>query len=79
MLSIEHCTAYVCNMCGAMHREESDRRPILLCPECLPKLLWACKADPVKRFQELIDFCHETDLTETATRYKASLKALQGK
>ena len=34
MFSMLHCTAYECCMCGSNHREESDRRPVYLCPEC---------------------------------------------
>ncbi len=62
MFSINHCILYECNMCGSNNREESDRRPIGLCPECLPKIWWATGVDPVERFRKLGAFCKEQGL-----------------
>ena len=59
MFSIPHCTFYECNMCGSNHLPEADRRPLEPCPSCLAKLCYATGADPVKRFQNLIEF-HKT-------------------
>ena len=39
MFTLLHCTAYECNMCGSNNREESDCRPIALCPVC-----WATRS-----------------------------------
>lgn len=77
MLSMLHCLLYECNMCGSNHREESDRRPLALCPECLAKICWATAADPAKRFQALADFCQETGLKEEETFYLKSLEKLR--
>ena len=76
MFSIYHCTAYECGMCGSNSRDESDRRPLYFCPECLGKVLWATRNDPVKRFRKLIDFCQENGLETESRFYEKSLKTL---
>jgi archaemetzincin len=79
MFTIYHCTAYECNMCGSNNREESDSRPIALGPECLAKVCWAGRIDPVKRFGTLYSFCTRTGLKPQAAFYAKSIKALGGK
>ena len=78
MFSMYHCTAYECNMCGSNHREESDRRPIALCPECLAKVCWAARIDPVKRFAAMYSFCARHGLKDEASFYARSIRALGG-
>lgn len=78
VLSMQHCTAYECNMCGANHREESDRHPLWMCPQCLAKLCWACKADPLERYKKLAEFCRTHGLKTEAMFYEKSVKALGG-
>jgi len=56
MLSMLHCRAYECNMCGSNSSAERDARPISLCPECLPKLCYATGADPKQRYRDLAKF-----------------------
>ena len=79
MFSMQHCTAYECNMCGSNSREESDRRPIALCPECWAKVCWATRADPVERFKKLAEFCNQNGLMGYAGFYERSMKALEAK
>lgn len=76
MFSIRHCTAYECNMCGSNNRAESDRRPVTLCPECLPKILWASRADARGRFKKLATFCKAQGLEPEQAIYERSLAAL---
>ncbi len=76
MFSMLHCTAYECNMCGSNHREEADRRPVALCPECMAKVCWATGADPVQRYRKLAAFCQEHGLKSEAEFYRKSLFAL---
>lgn len=78
MLSMHHCTAYECNMCGSNHREEADRRPLALCPECLAKLVLATDVDPVTRFESLAEFSRAHGLTDEAAFYERSRAALAG-
>lgn len=77
MFSMKHCILYECNMCGSNHREESDRRPILLCPECLAKVCWATRADPLQRYQKLAAFCKEQGLQGEYERYVKAIEALE--
>lgn len=77
MFTIEHCIAYECNMCGCNNREESDRHPLYLCPECVPKIWWSTECDPVERYQRLLAFCEKNNLDEEASYYAKSIKLLQ--
>ncbi|MFN6195412.1 MAG: archaemetzincin [Planctomycetota bacterium] len=79
MFSMYHCILYECNMCGSNHREESDRRPITLCPECLAKLCWAARAEPAGRYRKLIEFCKREGLKPEAEAYEKFLAAIEGK
>ena len=77
MFSILHCTAYECCMCGANHLRESDSKPLALCPECVVKVCWAGKADPVERYQKLAEFCRKHGLTDEARFYEKSIEVLK--
>ena len=76
MFSMLHCTAYECGMCGSNSLAESDRRPWAWCPECMGKLCWATRTDPVSRYRRLHAFCRAHGLAEQAAFYARSLKAL---
>jgi archaemetzincin len=78
MFSMKHCIKYECNMCGSNHREESDRRPIALCPECLCKVCWATGSDPVTRFENLKKFCIKNGLKKEADFYQKSIESIRG-
>lgn len=77
MFSMYHCILYECNMCGSNHMQESDSRPLALCPECLSKVCWATKADPQKRFKALSKFCEKNGLLIEKAFYDKSLKAIE--
>jgi archaemetzincin len=79
MFSLFHCTLYECNMCGSNHREESDRRPITLCPECLAKTCWATRTDPIARYKKLIEFCKAQELKPEVEMYEKLLAAIEEK
>lgn len=76
MFSMRHCTAYECNMCGSNHREESDRHPLYLCPQCHAKLAWATAAEPVERFKRLGAFCEKHGLEDERAYYAKAAEAL---
>jgi archaemetzincin len=76
MFSLLHCIEYECNENGSNSREESDRKPLWLCPECMAKICWMAKADPVQRYHRLVDFCHENKLQTEYDFYVKSLLAL---
>lgn len=79
MFTMLHCTAYNCNMCGSNHLGEADRRPLALCPHCLAKLCYATRADPVKRFRELMKFHEANGLKAEWDFCEKSLEAMQKK
>ncbi len=76
MFSMEHCMAYECCMCGSNNREESDRHPLWMCPECVAKLCWATKADPIERYRKLKELCGRNGLKDEAAFYGASIDIL---
>ncbi len=56
MFGLAHCIYFSCVMNGSNHLQESDRRPLHLCPVCLRKLQFSVGFDVVKRYQELMQF-----------------------
>ena len=78
MFSMEHCTAYPCNMCGSNNREESDRRPLVCCPECVAKVCWATRTDLLARYRKLLAFARKHGFQTEATTYVNSIKSLAG-
>lgn len=79
MFSMRHCTAYQCGMCGSNHREESDRRPLALCPECVAKVCWATGSNPLERYKKLATFCKEHGLQSEHDFYERCVRALGGR
>ena len=77
IFSMYHCTAYECCMCGSNHREESDRRPVYLCPECTAKICWATQIDPVERYKRLMGWSMTNGFEEERSFFEKSIKALQ--
>lgn len=76
MLSMLHCTAYECNMCGSNSLGESDRRPLALCPECVAKVCWATRADVIERYGKLAAFCKAHGLEAETKRFEGFIVAL---
>jgi archaemetzincin len=79
MFSMQHCTAYECNMCGSNSLEESDRQPLACCQECVAKLWWITGAEPVARYRKLAEFCKEQGLGPERVFYEKCIKALEEK
>ena len=77
MFSLRHCTAYECVMGGTNSLDESDRRPIWLCPECMAKICWATKSDPLERYRRLQAFAHEHGFVQEAAFFRRSIAALE--
>lgn len=77
MFSMYHCIKYECCMCGSNHREESDRRPLWLCPECMAKVCFATKYDPVDRFRSLAEFCGKNGFDIEKYFYEKSIVKLK--
>jgi len=79
MFTMEHCILFECNLCGSNSREESDRRDLWLCPECMAKVCWNMKTTPVKRYRRLVEFCRKYGLEREAEFYAKSIAVLDGK
>ncbi len=56
MFGLPHCIYFQCGMAGSNHLQESDSRPIHLCPVCLRKLHHNVGFDAVERYRKLKDF-----------------------
>ncbi len=76
MFGIKHCIAYECCMNGANHQGESDRTPLVFCPECDAKLWWACKLEIHKRAKELHAFADKHQLNPDTAQLQRIAKAL---
>lgn len=60
MFGLAHCIYFSCVMNGSNHLQESDARPLDLCPVCLRKLHSTIGFDVVKRYERLLDFYQQT-------------------
>lgn len=76
MFSFKHCIEYECCMNGSNSREESDSRPLWLCPQCLTKMSLISKNEMRDRFTKLKEFCEKNKLTKEAEYYQEALKLL---
>jgi archaemetzincin len=56
MFGIQHCIYFNCLMNGSNHLEESDRRPLHLCPVDLRKLHYSIGFDINQRYRSLLEF-----------------------
>lgn len=66
MLGLRHCTYFRCLMNGSNHLEESDRRPLHLCPVDLRKLHWAVEFDMIGRYERLFAFWRRAGVLDEA-------------
>ncbi len=76
ILTIQHCTAFDCNMNGVNSQPEGDRKPLTMCPVCLRKICWNLQVEPVKYLGELEAFCRENNLEKEADWYKDAAAVL---
>ena len=66
MFGLTHCVYFNCVMNGSNHLQESDRRPLHLCPVCLRKLQFSVGIDVVKRYEALAQFDRQAGLEDEA-------------
>jgi archaemetzincin len=59
MFGMEHCIWYRCLMNGSNHMDESDARPLHLCPVDLQKLQWSIGFNIAERYRRLREFHRE--------------------
>ncbi|HEY8142010.1 MAG TPA: archaemetzincin [Kofleriaceae bacterium] len=77
MFGMEHCTYYECVMNGSNHLDETDRRPVHLCPVCLRKLHYAIGFDPDRRYRDLERFFRKNKLGPEADWVRGRAEAIE--
>ncbi len=73
---LAHCVYFQCVMNGSNHLQESDSRPLHLCPVCLRKLQFSVGFDVVKRYQNLAGFDEQAGFKAEAGWLKGRLEKL---
>jgi len=76
ILTIQHCTAFECNMNGVNSLAEADRRPLHLCPVCLRKVCWNLQLEPATYLARLEEFCQQHGLDDEAKWYATARERL---
>jgi len=79
MFGLQHCIYFQCLINGSNHMQESDSRPIHLCPVCLRKLQYNIEFDVVKRYQKLLGFYKQAKMQAEVEWVTARLKKLTAK
>jgi archaemetzincin len=78
MFGLAHCIYFSCLMNGSNHLQESDRRPLHLCPVCLRKLQFSVSFDVVKRYQDLAQFDERAGLEDEAKWLLRRVEKMRG-
>ncbi len=76
LLSIPHCTTWLCNMNGKANMQEFDRSPLYMAPDCLAKLIFATNANINRRMTELENFATSNNLAPDYLNYCQQANAL---
>ena len=76
MFGIQHCIFFKCLMNGSNHLDESDRRPLHLCPVDLRKLHHSIGFDITKRYADLLTFAHRAGFNDEAEWLDKRLRTL---
>jgi archaemetzincin len=78
MFSLAHCIYFRCVMNGSNHLQESDSRPLSLCPVCLRKLQSSILFDVVARYHLLRRFCSNVGFVDERDWVTKRLKKIEG-
>ena len=78
MFGIRHCVYFNCLMNGSNHLEESDRRPLHLCPVDLRKLQWTLGFDIAGRYRRLLDFWRDFNVNDEVYWIERRLAFVEG-
>ncbi len=79
MFSLAHCTFFQCLVNGSNHLQESDSRPIHLCPVCLRKLQHNIGFAILPRYRALLDFYRRVGFSKEADWVQARLDFIGAK
>jgi archaemetzincin len=66
MFGLTHCIYFTCVMNGSNHLQESDRRPLHLCPVCLRKLQFSVGFDVARHYGDLARFYRQEGFSDEA-------------
>ena len=77
IFGLAHCIHFSCVMNGSNHLQESDHRPLHLCPVCLRKLQSSVGFDVVKRYQHLEKLDGESGFEDEAAWLAKRLARIQ--
>ena len=77
MFSLAHCIYFKCVMNGSNHLQESDSRPMSLCPVCLRKLQSSILFDVVARYHLLRQFCSNVGFVDERDWVTRRLKKIE--
>jgi archaemetzincin len=78
MFQMNHCVFFKCLMNGSNHLQESDARPLALCPVCLRKLQFTIGFDVVDRYRGLLAFYDRVGFAQEASWVSDRLKTNLG-
>lgn len=78
LLGLAHCIHFRCLMNGSNHLQESDARPLALCPVCLRKLWLSTGFDVFERYRALLDFFTRAGLESEAEWLGRRLRRIGG-
>lgn len=78
MFSLQHCIFFKCVLNGSNHLDESDSRPLSLCPVCLRKLQYAIGFDVVDRYRNLLRLYHKLGFDKEAKWVNQRLARILG-
>jgi archaemetzincin len=78
VLGMDHCIEYECSMNGCNSLDESDRKPLHLCPPCLRKLCWNLQVTPQGYLRRLQEFMQTHGFQEEADWYHEAILGLGG-
>lgn len=76
MFSLEHCIFFKCVLNGSNHLQESDSRPLSLCPVCLRKFQFSIGFDIVDRYRGLLKFYQKVGFDHEARWVTKRLKRI---
>lgn len=76
MFGLYHCIYYRCCMNGSNNLQESDGKPIHLCPVCLKKLHYSIGFSVRERYRKLRAFYHSVGFEEEAAAIDRRLESI---
>jgi archaemetzincin len=77
MFGLRHCIYFHCVMNGSNHLEESDARPMHLCPVCLRKLQFSIGFDVASRYRALAECYRKMGIADESEWTSRRLKKLE--